>query len=162
MSLLSLTALTELQKQESGEVFLILVTVYAEALAEPLRFAHNPGTNVVSAVSGGSETYAGIWMDVVLMGSESGEPPKASVRFDATDQAVLAAIDGLNEQPTIDIDVVLESEPDTAIASQHGLLFSGFSTDGQWLSAELEGPAYFDEVVPGLAMTRDVTPGLFE
>lgn len=159
---LSVTALVEMAKRESGDPPLILLTISHPDLPEPIRLAHNPGTDVTSSISGGSETYTGTWVDVTMMGNEPGEISRAAIRIDDTLRVIRAALADLTSLPTADIDVVMESEPNTAIASHRSLRIGSTTTDAINVEAQLDGPAFLSEVVPGLTMTREVAPGLYE
>lgn len=92
----------------NGDPFLFLLTVDHEDLAEPMRFVRNT-VDIVSR----SETYAAFPFDVVLPGDgENGVRP-ARISIDNVDQRIVQTIRAIATAPTMTIELVKGSDPDT-------------------------------------------------
>lgn len=160
MTQLSLAAYQELHKEDSGVAWYALITIKHPKLAQPLFLTTNT-ENVVSSVEGSPNTYLATWIDVQIMSSEPERPAEALLRLDAVDQSIVAALELLDEPPTVDIRHVLSSDVETVVAQNLGLIMRGHSTDVQSLTAKLSGPDYLNETAPGVLMTKATTPGIF-
>ena len=166
MTDLSLAALQSMSAEETGEVWLALVsfkhadipeTIFGPAGA--LHFVMN--NESITVPSRGNLVFHPLWMDVRIMSSEPDRQAEAVIRVDAVDQILFGALESLQTPPTVDIEYVLASDVDTVVTSNLNLTLQSAKWTLGSLEATLIGLDYLNELVPGVMMSRRNTPNLF-
>lgn len=93
---------------ETEQVYLWLLTFTHPDLATPLRYTNNNE----SVVSRGNSFVAHPF-DITLADERDDQPPEIQLAVDNVDREPLATLRALSTPPTISIEVVLFSTPDT-------------------------------------------------
>lgn len=127
-----------------GEVLLLRI---AHADFTTQRYASPSGEDVVS----GAVTYSARGFTVPLPRDEDG-PTQVNLSIDATDMdddLLLDIIGAADDEPTVEVDVVLASDPDTVEAT-FNFLCRGGSLDGQTLSLALDFEPALGKPYPGV------------
>ena len=114
---LSTLAKSAIAAPETGEVFLLLLTISHAALSPPIRVANNTA-NVIS----GGNTFTAFPFTIELPQEQEDQPPRMRLVIDNVDRTIVQAIRTLTSPPTMQLDVVLASQPNTLEAS-----FPGFT-----------------------------------
>lgn len=102
-----MTIKTELYKQSTGVLFVYLLVVDHDDLAQPLRF-----TNNTSDVTSNGDIYQAWPFDIVLPDQGDGKIPRAQIVFDAVDNNIILALRNLGSPPSISISIIDADTPD--------------------------------------------------
>ena len=141
---------------ETGEVFLLLLTIEHPSLAAPIRVVNN----LVNIVSNG-DTYTAFPFTSQLPNEQEDQPPKMRLVIDNVDRSIIISIRGLTSPPTIRLDVCLASQPDVLEASFPGFRLLGATYD----ALTVEGDLTLDDIVlepfPEGSFTPQHFSGLF-
>lgn len=154
---LSLAALIDAARRSSGEVWLTIVTIDEPSLSAPIRLAMND-QDVVSR----SNTYLAMpGMDVTLPSQSEGSDGSARIVLPVIDQVVLNALENFTNQATVDMEMVMLSDPDTVLIEALGLRIVQHVTNLLSIQLILAGPQFLSDVVPSDHMSRGRVPGIF-
>lgn len=94
---------------ETDVVYHTLVTITHPAFAQPIRACDN-GADVVS----NGNTYSAIAFKLTLPVVEGDSPPEVNIEIDNIDRQILGGLRQNPQAATVQIDVVLSTDPDTA------------------------------------------------
>lgn len=157
----------EFEKQESGQVPLIFLTITHPAIEEQIRVV----SDVKDYVFGGL-TYTGFPFDIVLPSDNEG-PPSATLSIQNVDRVIGDTLRRVSDPARLSIVIVssadfdLTAEPRTEISTapeiyryDHGFLVD-VDIDVMTVSGTIRGWDYRSELWPGLRATQDMCPGLF-
>ncbi len=154
---LSLAALTSALAESTPDPWIPLLRIKNAQGVVLFRFAVN--TEPIVSLS---QTYEPFFVDVQL-GDEAGDkPPEPMILIDAVDQRVIAAIDGLEEAPLVDIEFVLGSAREVPVLQMLDLKLGEANISGAAIAARLSGPDYLNQQVPGILMDPTNTPAIFQ
>jgi len=135
---LSSLAKQAINAQETSEAFLLLLTISHASLSSPIRVANN-FENVVS----GGNTYIAFPFTIVLPNDQEDQAPKMRLVIDNVDRSIVTSLRGLTSAPTLQLDVILASQPDTLEASFPGFSLKQTSYD----QLVVEGDLTLEEIV---------------
>lgn len=152
---LSSNALASIHAQETGEVWLVLLTIENTGLATPIRVVNN-NENITSR----GNVYQAFPFEIVLPGEDPDGISKAVLRFDNVDRTAIQAIRGLPSAPTVTIEVILASAPDTVEISFGGMSLRNVRYDATVVEGELHFESLYNEPIT-FTMTPSRFPGLF-
>jgi hypothetical protein len=162
---LSAPALAGVLAQETGEAYLLLLTITHASLATPIRVV-NDHANLVSR----GATYVAYPFEIDLPDDAPGEAPRVRLRIDnigVPDSAdplarrVSDYIRAIDSPFTAALEVVLASTPDLVEAGPFTLTAQRAEYDAQIVSAELAFEDVLNEPYPGDSFTPASHPGLF-
>jgi hypothetical protein len=105
---LSSAAVKALTAQETGEVFLMLVTISQDDLADPLYFVNN----TVDVTSRGN-VYLGWPFQVALPDEREDALPTVQLQIDNVDRRIMEGVRLLSTPPSVVLEIVLADSPDT-------------------------------------------------
>lgn len=151
---LSATANASLAAQQTGEVWLVLLTIAGSGFTT-IRVANNT-EDVVSR----GNTFIGFPFEIELPGQDPESPSSARLRIDNIDKRVIEAIRTIQTPPTVTIEVILASAPDTVEIAFTDLSLRGAQYDVNSVRAELVYETIFTEPVT-CNITPNRLPGLF-
>lgn len=152
---LTAAAIASGNAQQTGEVWLILVTISHASLASPIRVVNNN-----EDVTSRGLLYLAFPFQIILPGEDPDSITKAVLRFDNADRTAIAAVRGLDTAPTVALEVILASAPDVVEISFPGLTLRNATYD----AFVIEGELYFESLVSEpvtYTMTPSRFPGLF-
>lgn len=152
---LSNAALASIHAQETGEVWLVLVTIEATNLATPIRVVNNN-----EDITSRGNLYQAFPFDIILPGQDPDGTPRAVLRFDNVDRTAIAAIRGVTSAPTVTLEVILASAPNTVEISFGAMSLRNVSYDATSVEGELHVEPLLNEPIT-LNMTPSRFPGLF-
>jgi hypothetical protein len=149
---LSTTAAQAIFAQNTSEIFLMLLTIAHSDLAMPLRFV-----NDWHDITRGGQTYLGCAFTIGLPSEREDQPPTVQLRIDNVDRRILEGIRSLTSPPTITLEVVLASSPETLEAGPFALTLRNVTYD----ALNITGMLTYEDVLNEPSMQFHITPNLF-
>jgi len=135
---LSSLAKQSIHAPETGSVFLLLLTISHASLSVPIRVVNNT-ENIVS----GGNTFTAFPFTLVLPDEREDAPPRMRLVIDNVDRTIVQSLRSLTSPPTIQLDVVVASQPNTLEAS-----FPGFTLrQSNYDQLVVEGDLTLEEIV---------------
>ena len=154
--MVSATFTAALMAQETGEAFLILVKIDHTSLSAPIRVTSD-GVNTTS----NGETFIAMPFELELPISDPDQPPRAKLTIDNVDRSIVTAIRSISTEATVDIDIVLASDPDTLEVSFTGFKLVNVSYDALTVEGDLSFENFFAEPYPSRVFSPADFPGGF-
>ena len=155
MRTLSSTAIASAHAQETGEVWLVLLTISHSSLPAPIRVVNNN-----EDITSRGNSYQAFPFDIILPGEDPDGVTKALLRFDNVERTAITAIRGLTSAPAVTIEVILASDPDVVEISFTGLTVKSVNFDAVQIEGELHFESLWTEPIT-YTMTPSRLPGLF-
>lgn len=152
---LSNAAIASMNAHATSDVWLVLLTLSHATLATPIRLVNN-NENIVSR----GNTYLAFPFEVELPGEDPDQPPKASLRIDNVDRRVVQTLRSLSAPPTVTLEVILASAPDTVEVSFTNMTMRNAQYDSLTVTGDLTFDSIYSEPVT-LTMTPNRFPGMF-
>lgn len=153
---LSTAAKQAIYAQETGEAFLMLLTISHAQLTPTLRFAGN----YVDVVSRG-QTYLGWPFAIALPAEVDDQLPTVQVQIDNVDRRIMEGVRALTSAPAVTLEVVLASAPDTVEAGPFAFTLRNADYDALVVTGSLAFEDVLNEPYPQHAFTPAKFPGLF-
>jgi hypothetical protein len=153
---LSITALRAITAQETGEVFLFLITITHDDLAAPLYFVNN----MENITSRGHE-FLGWPFEIALPDEREDAMPSVQIRIDNVDRRILEGIRGLPTAPTVILELVLASAPDVVEGDPIPFTLRGVEYDALVITGVLTPEDMLNEPHMQHSFTPALFPGLF-
>jgi len=145
--------------QETGEVLLALIIITHESIVDgPLRLVQD-----LQPLTSNGNVYTAFPLEVRLPADRDAGPAKVLLTIDNIDRSIAVALRSIppSSPPTVTIDLVIASQPDTIELSMPDLTLRTISGD----ALQIEGELRMDEEdlteFPEGSFTPQVTPGLF-
>ena len=157
MRLISSTAMQAILAQNTPEVFIPCLKIDHPSFANPIRLAFN--TETVSRTDGDYLPYA---FQITLPEQREDQIPQVILTVDNTDLSVNNAIRTLVGQPTVTMDVVLASSPNTVEVGPFDYSLQSAQADANTIQGTLGFEMdIFSQQVPAQLYTPVSSPGLF-
>ncbi len=129
---ISTAALTAMFAQDTGEAYLVLITISHPDLPQTLRVT----SDRVNTVSRGM-TFVAYPFEIKLPSDESNAPPKASITIDNIARDISDALRAIKNPANFNIEVVRSPAPDVVEASYVDFLLTNVKGDVFQISGEL-------------------------
>ncbi len=153
---ITITAKQAIYSQQTSEVFLVLLTIDHADLGAPIRVVNN----TVDIVSNGN-TFIGFPFFIDMPQERDDQLARVTLTIDNVDRQIVTAVRSLTSAPSVVMEIVLASDPDTIEAGP----FSFTMRDVRYDSLVVEGELSFEDVLnepyPGDSFTPATHPGLF-
>lgn len=162
---LSNAAKAAVYAQSTDEAFIILVTINHSTFSEPVRVASDPlellpVAGVRGVVSRGDE-FVFLPFNIELPAQDDSGVAKARISVDNISREIVAAVRNATSALSIDIEIVLASDPDTVEISIEDFRLDRVTYDALTVSGDIS-VEYFDlEPFPSRRFTPSDFPGLF-
>ena len=162
---LSNAAKAAIYAQSTDECFIILITINHSSFSEPVRVASDPLellpiAGVRGVISNGDE-YLYLPFVIELPAQDDTGVAKARLSVDNISREIVSAVRNADSALSIDIDIVLASDPDTVEASISDFRLERVTYDAFTVSGDIS-VEYFDlEPFPARRFTPSDFPGLF-
>lgn len=153
---LSSTARVATFAAETGEIFLLLLTIDAPGLPEPIRVCSAGG----SITSRGNE-YVHFPFRLTLSAEDGDAPRPATLEIDNVDRRIVEAIRSVSGEMTVTADIVLASTPSTLEAGPYEFDVGDVTFDASVVRAQLIYQDLLNEPFPGHTFNPTTTPGLY-
>lgn len=151
---LSLVATASLVEEATDEVWLVLMEITHADMADTIRVVNN-----TEAIVSDGETYVGLPFAIEFP-DEGDRPGEARISIDNVDRRIVEAVRSITTPPTVKLQVILASQPDTIEFELDGLKLRDVTYD----AAQVQGYLRFEDlsVEPVAALiTPERFPGLF-
>lgn len=162
---LSNAAKAALYAQSTDEAFIILVTINHSTFTDPVRVASDPlellpVAGVRGVVSRGEE-FVFLPFNIELPAQDDSGVAKARLSVDNISREIVAAVRNATSALSINIEIVLASDPDTVEVSIEDFRLDRVTYDALTVSGDIS-VEYFDlEPFPARRFTPSDFPGLF-
>ena len=154
--MVSATFTSAIMGQETSEAFIVLIKIDHPSLSAPIRVS----SDGVDTPSNG-ETFIAFPFELELPISDPDQPPRARITIDNVDRSIVTAIRSISSEATVDIDVVLASDPDTLEISYSGFKLTNVDYDALTVSGDLGFEDFFSEPYPSRVFSPADFPGGF-
>lgn len=153
---LSTDAIKALYGQETAEAFLILLTLDHESLNNPIRVS----SDAVDTESRG-ENYTAFPFELILPDDRENTAPRARLVIDNVSRDVLSAIKSLNSAPTMKIEIVRGSDPDTVEAIFPDFRLTNIKYNVLTIQGDLSLEDFTAEPYPSMIFSPSTFPAIF-
>lgn len=152
----SLAARMALNAQETGEAFLILLTLSHPAMQEPLRVT----SDAVETQSRG-ESFAPFPFELTLPDDDGNGAPQARLAIDNVDRQIVRALRELGSAPFVLMEIVRAADPDTVEARFVDFRLTDITYDSRVVEGILGIEDFTSEPYPANVFSPGLFPGLF-
>ncbi len=161
---LSPIALAAVYAQETGTVFIVLLTISHPTLIDPETSAPAPlrfCSDAVQTVSRGN-AYLPFPFMLALASEDPQKPPEAILQIDNIDRSITAAIRNMGVVPCqILIELVTSDTPDAVEYSSGSMTLRDVHYDALTVSGQLAFEQILNEPFPSTLVTPATIPGVF-
>ena len=165
---LSPAALAAMFSTDSDSTLIALLTITGSGIAQPVRLADNytkrlsaTAEDVIYGVTSRSNDYMFLPFTLTLPTEESDAAPRCQITMQDVTRYLTPVIRELTSAPSVMIELVLSTSPDTVEASFPGFLMSSISYNANTISGELTVESLAVEPFPAHTFTPSYFPGLF-
>ncbi len=155
----SLDFIAAVNAQETGEAFIVLVTIAHPDLPSPV-YLNNSGANLVSR----GNTYLACPFQPTLVEDTDDRPPQAKLSIDNIDLTLVAALReaaAAGVPPLVALEVVRLSDPDLVEAEFTDFEMRDITYNSLTIEATLSLESLFQEPACGYSFTPTYFSGLF-
>ena len=153
---LTLSALKAVNAQQTDEVFVILLTLAHDGLSQPVRVT----SDAVDTVSRG-ENFIAYPFDLSLPEDSEALTATAHLSIDNVDRVIIAALRGLQDSPSVTVEIVRAADPDTVEAVFPDFRLSEIQYDAATVTGRLTIEDFTAEPYPAAVFAPAGFPGLF-
>ena len=141
---------------ESGEAFLVLLTLSHTSLPQPIRVT----SDAVTTTSRGN-SFMPFPFDLVLPDDQENRSPRARLVIDNVDRQIVQAVRSLSTAPTALIEIVRAASPDTVEAQFVDFKLTNVTYDALRVEGDLTLEDFTAEPFPSAIFSPSLFPGLF-
>ena len=141
---------------ETGDAFLVLLTLSHASLTEPIRVT----SDSVDMVSRG-DSFIAFPFEISLPDDEDGRPPRARLVIDNIDRRIVQAVRSLSAAPAVLIEIVRAADPDTVEARFVDFRLVNVTYDSSVVEGDLTVEDFTAEPFPSASFSPSLFPGLF-
>jgi hypothetical protein len=164
---LSSTALKSFYAAETGDFPIMLLTITAVGLTDPIRISSDPTARIAEPIEdivygtvSRGENYYFIPFQISLPG-ENDEASRASITIDNISRELVPTIRRLTAPPSVLMEMVMASSPNTVEVQFPGFSITSISYDRMTISGELNVEMLTSEPFPAGTFTPSRFPALF-
>jgi hypothetical protein len=141
---------------ETGEVFLILLTISHPQLVAPIRVT----SDGVDTSSRGN-SFIAFPFELVLPDDQESKSPRARLIIDNIDRQIVSAVRSLTSSPNILIEIVRAAAPEVVEAQFIDFKLVNISYDSHVVQGDLTLEDFTAEPFPAGSFSPNLFPGLF-
>lgn len=153
---MSQAAAREAYRSETGEAWLTLLTIEHPTLAEPIRVT----TNYENVTSRGN-VFLSLPFTITWPKQRGVDAYTATLRIDNVDRSLVRTLRSIEEPPSVTMEVVTASTPDTLEMRYTGFFLSNGQYNRTTVQGNLEIRSFASEPFPSITYTPGRFPGLF-
>jgi hypothetical protein len=142
--------------EETEEAFLILLTIDHTDLSAPIRVVDN-----MQDITSRGDLFVGFPFEIALPSDTDDGPPRARLRIDNVDQSIVQALRSISSAPSVHMELVRASDPDTVEADFPDFELKVGRYDVLTVEGELGQESYLAEPYPAGRFDPARFPGLF-
>ena len=154
---LSAAALLAIFAQQTGEVFLLLVSISHTDMGSTIRVVAN-NENVVH----GGNTYNAFPFEINLPDEDPERIARPALKICNVNREIVAAFRALGSAATVEMTIVLASSPDTIERGPFEYLARHITYDASAVTVQLAHEDVLNEPIPGDSINPEEYPGAFE
>lgn len=161
---LSTVARRALAGEETGEVFLLLLTITNVGLAFPIRLVNDTQDLTRTRMVDGfpvEETFLACPFQITLPEDREDELGRVTLAVDNVDRNIVAALRTVASVPAVSLEVVLASSPTTVEAGPFAFSLRDCTYDAFTVSGTLMFEDLLNEAYPTDTMNPAMFPSLF-
>lgn len=147
---------TEAFKSESGEVFLVLLTIDQDDLVSPIRVVNNN-----EDITSGGDLYVAFPFEIELPNNLEDSPPRSRLTIDNISREIAQAIRTMTSAATVVIEVIRAADPDTIEATFAPFIMKNVKWNMFHVSGDLVLENMENEPFPAGEFSAAYFPGLF-
>ncbi len=148
---------TAIHARATDEVFLILLTIDHDDLATPERFVNN-----TTDITSNGRVFTSYPFAVTLPDQDPEKPPEVTLVLDNVAQDIIQTLRSFSSPLSIDLEVVMASDPDTIEIGPMSLELMTADWDAGVITCRIAYPELLDEPVPFETYTPALFPGMFK
>lgn len=141
---------------DTADLWLVLVTIDHDDLAEPIRVVNN-----TEDVTSGGDLYVGFPFDVTLPDEREEAPSAARLSIDNVSREIAEAVRSVSSAPTVTLEVIRAAAPDTVEVSWPFFSLRNVKWDAFKVSGDLVLEDFTSEPYPAAIFSPASWPGLF-
>ena len=145
-----------LLQRETDERVVVLLTIEHPDLAEPLRLCLNP-----KPITSRGHVYSFFPFQITLPEEREDQAPVARLVIDAVDLVIVSVLRQIEAAPTVTIELVLASSPDTVEYQGAPMLWRSIAYTVTTVDGTLQGPRIFYSRFPAEVFSPATTPGVY-
>ena len=145
-----------LYAQETGEAFLILLTLSHANLAVPIRVT----SDALTTVSRGN-IFTPFPFDLTLPDDQENKPPAAKLAIDNIDRQIVLAVRSLPTAPAVLIEIIRAAAPEVVEAQFVDFKLTNVTYDSHRVEGSLTVEDFTAEPFPAAVFSPSLFPGLF-
>ncbi len=142
--------------QETGEAFLILLTIDHNNLTSPIRVSND----AVDTVSRGNN-FISFPFELKLPDDQENAAPKARLVIDNIDRQIVSAVRNISSTANVLIEIVRAADPDTVEAQFIDFKLINVTYDAQRVEGDLTIEDFTAEPFPAASFSPSLFPALF-
>ena len=143
--------------QETTQIFHILLEIAHADMAATLRFVNN-----TADVTSDSDVYTAFPFTIDFPPADGEDQlPSVTLVIDNIDRSIIEELRSIDSAPTIDVSVILASDPDTVECGPLQFSLKSIDYDAQVITAELGFENILNEPFPAGTFTPTDFAGLF-
>jgi hypothetical protein len=142
--------------QETDEAFLVLITLDHEDLTSPIRVVNNQ-----VAITSNGNTFQPYAFKLTVPDDTERNLSQGRLSIDNISREIIEAIRSISSAPSVTIQVVLASDPDTVEIEYSDFELKNITYDAEVVSGNLVIETFVKEPFPGESFTPGNFPGLF-
>ena len=165
---LSPAAIAAMLSPDAGEDLIALLTITGAGIVTPIRIANagpvrlsDTADEVFYGVVSRSNNFAFVPFRISLPDEQVASAPRATIAIDDVTQTLMPTIRSITTAPSVLIELVLSSTPNTLEVSFPGFLMGSISYSATQVTAELTVKSLASEPFPAHNFTPSYFPGLF-
>lgn len=153
---LSQLARATINAQETGEVFVMLLTLHHDTLQAPIRVCDD-NVNLVSR----GNTFVAFPFELAI-GSDNDETPvRPKLTIQAVDRQIIQAVRRATSPVRCDVEVVLASQPDVVEIAETGFVLREVTISATTIVGELSYDDLLNDPYPADEIGPALFPGVF-
>mgnify|MGYP002783914438 CR=1 FL=1 len=154
---LSTPALRALFASQTGEAFIVLLTLSHPTLSNPIRVCSDG-----QAITSNGNEYVAFPFRIAMPAENEGSPPTTDLEIDNVDRSIVKAIREATGEPVkVSMSVVMASSPNQVEAGPFEFTLRNVDFDASVVRGQLQYEDILNEPFPGDTMTPSRFPGLF-
>jgi hypothetical protein len=165
----SAAAVEQFYSPDADDPLILLLTItdgsttvrFANAYTQRLTSLELDESMTIYGVVSNGENYLFLPMEISLPSDEEGAAPRAQITLHDVTQQAMPLIRSVTSSPTVTIQAVLASAPDTVEMSFGGLMMTGIHYNRDAITATLSADNLAQEPFPAHTFVPSCFPGLF-
>lgn len=167
---LSPAALRAMFSPDADDTLITLLTISGAGITTPIRIADGytgrlagltTDDEVIYGVPSRGNDYIFLPFSITLPTEEQASAPRCNITINDVTRYLIPTIRTISSSPTVTMELVLSSSPNTVEASFPGFKMAGISYNANTITAELTVESLAAEPFPAHTFTPSYFPGLF-